>query len=373
MKSRIKADIEPSILSWARKRYSTTYEIVSLKTNIREEQIRNFEEGSDKPSFAQLRRIAIFFKLSITVFFLPYPPGSEKRVTASLRRLSGMSIDGFSLELTRSIIDSIEKREFFIEINDFNQISNWPFEEETKYSPIIARELLGIDIETQRAWKDTRIAFNNIRSLLESINILVFQISGIDISEFRACAITEFPCPVIIVNRSDSYAGRTFSLIHELFHLINKQYDVEISNEKRIIPPEYIDIEQEANQFASFFLLPENVFNLELSKRWRSNPDQFIDSVSKQYSISKEFVARRLLDKQYIDKSKYYKVRDEGISNTKKKSGFVPPNIDSLSKNGKLFSSAIFHEITNGNLSRSKACNYLDVKEKWLDTILRAL
>ncbi|MBF9018615.1 MULTISPECIES: XRE family transcriptional regulator [unclassified Oceanispirochaeta] len=373
MDNRIKAEIEPSILIWARERYSTTHEIVAQKTNISEENIINFEEGDAQPSFAQLRKIANFFRLSISAFFLPYPPGREAHVTASLRRLSGMSTDSFSIELTREIIDAIEKRDFYLSVTEPNDIIDWPFTEEKTYNAVEVRDILGFDIGTQRSWRDSRIAFNTLRYYFESLGILVFQVSKIAIDEFRACAISEYPIPIIIINRSDSYNGRSFSMVHELYHLINQQYDIEINPTAKIIPPELISIEQDANSFASDFLIPSDVFLSEITRFWRDDPDQFIYSISRKYSVSKEFIARRLLDEKIIDENYYYLVRDEGIKRSKRKGGFVPPNVDCLSKNGKIYSSAVFEELLSGRLSRVQASSYLDVKEKWFDRIQGSL
>lgn len=82
------------------------------------------------------------------------------------------------------------------------------------------REYLGVTYDQQRSWQDARKAYNAWRNLIETVGVLVFQASRIAIGEMRGFAIAEEELPVIAVNSKDYPSGRTFSLLHELCHLV---------------------------------------------------------------------------------------------------------------------------------------------------------
>src|SRR5205085_2848112 len=72
------------------------------------------------------------------------------------------------------------------------------------------RNLLGLNWGEQREWKESRLAFNAIKEKIESLDVLVFQFSRIEVEEFRGFSIYSRAMPVIGLNRKDSYSARTF-------------------------------------------------------------------------------------------------------------------------------------------------------------------
>jgi Zn-dependent peptidase ImmA (M78 family) len=50
--------------------------------------------------------------------------------------------------------------------------------------------------------------------------VLVFQATRVDVKEMRGFSLVDVRLPVILLNGGDAHAGRTFSLLHELCHLI---------------------------------------------------------------------------------------------------------------------------------------------------------
>lgn len=96
----------------------------------------------------------------------------------------------------------------------------------------------------------------NIFTLIESKGIIIYEIDAIE--KFDGVSfVTDKGYPVIIINKNFSNDRKRFTLAHELGHLL-------MHNENNYPIPSYRDKEQEANNFASEFLMPENAMKNSL-------------------------------------------------------------------------------------------------------------
>lgn len=87
---------------------------------------------------------------------------------------------------------------------------------------------------------------------------------------------------IILGNKKKSAVYRNFDLAHELGHLL-LHYKMDMDS---LTKDEYKEIEKEANNFASFFLLPKKQFSKDFSTiSKKSNPDSYID-LKMKYMVS---------------------------------------------------------------------------------------
>lgn len=369
MEDKILAEVEPSLLIWARKRLKAPIEIVAEKTHISANSIERYESGDDSPSFEQLRRLAHFYRFNISVFFLPEPPFKLEEITTRFRRLSGDGLIEFSVLLKRELLSLLMKRESFIELKA-------SLGEETKYPTLLAtdtpekvREKIGFKLDEQLKWNDPRIAFNNLRTIFESAGILVYQVKGFKIAEMRACAFSDNNYPIIVLNRADSYNGRIFSLAHELYHIIKKDDDLFLENSIVFKNAKHELNEIEANKFAAEFLVPSD--KLSSCLRSFNFPDykRIIESLSKRFCVSKEVIARLLLERKDITSSIYDEYKFD-VKHIKVKEGRGPmPHIDSISLLGGPFARVVLSSLHSNVIDKGVACDLLNIKYKWLNGI----
>ncbi len=377
MEDRILAEIEPSILVWARERLSATLDIVALKTSISPRSLKLFEDGEKLPTFEQLRKLSQFYRTNISVFFLSEPPSKKDYIRTSLRRISGKSNLEFSIELKRELVNILLKRESLIELEtkELNR-SIKPVSFLSTDSAFIIRKKIGMNFDIQRHWRDPRVAFNRIRDLLENAGVLVFQVSGIGINEMRACVINEDIYPIIIINRADSYHGRIFSIAHELYHLVKKDDDIEFDKPLDLSLPEEDMNEVAANSFAAEFLIPNDILQSYIRNISEITNKQFyIDKMSKDFCVSKEVVSRTMLDRRLLTKDEYQIVRNEGIENAKlkKKPGMIMPYDNSISLYGKKYSRSVIETYQRHRIGKGIACDLLEIKYKWLSQLSNRL
>ena len=82
VRSSTKAEVEPAILTWARSNAGLSIEEAAHSLQTKPER---GEEGDERPSMAQLRRMAVAYKRLLSDFYLPVPPRDDP-ITHDFRR-----------------------------------------------------------------------------------------------------------------------------------------------------------------------------------------------------------------------------------------------------------------------------------------------
>ena len=120
MAKSVKALINPEVLKWVReKRIDVTYKFAAEKLGVKPDQLMAWENDADYPTFAQLKKIARFYKTHISIFYLPEPP-TDFQPLADFRVLpkSPKADEEQTYRLNANIIEAYERRERLIKIYD---------------------------------------------------------------------------------------------------------------------------------------------------------------------------------------------------------------------------------------------------------------
>ncbi|HMB52328.1 MAG TPA: ImmA/IrrE family metallo-endopeptidase, partial [Thermoanaerobaculia bacterium] len=183
------------------------------------------DEASDKrPTVKQLRKLANIYKRPLAVFYLSEPPKSFQAMH-DYRRLPGDWMQQESPDLRLEIRRARYRREvalaLYAALGDepprFDLATSLDTEAEETATSI--RRVLGITWDQQTSWRQPYPALHAWRGAAESVGILVFQMSGVEVEEARGFSIGEHPLPVIAVNAKDAPRARIFSMLHEIAHL----------------------------------------------------------------------------------------------------------------------------------------------------------
>jgi Zn-dependent peptidase ImmA (M78 family)/transcriptional regulator with XRE-family HTH domain len=310
MAERVKAHVNPGLITWARETAGfIMIAEAAAQLKIEEAQLAAWEEptSEEEPSIPQLRKLAALFKRPLAVFYMAEPP-RRFAVMRDLRRLPGIGLRHYSPALELEIRAANERRQLALELaadleQDIPQFGLTATEkEDPEHVGERIRAALGITVQLQANWKDTdgRTGFNAWRSRIEELGVLVFQATRIDTEEASGFAIAADTLPVIAVNRKDPPTRRTFSLVHELAHLmvhVSGVSDLE-ADAKR--PPEDQRIEVFCNQVAAAALIPKNVLLsesrvIEQGPRSTNWSDGVLSDLARQFNVSREALLRRLL------------------------------------------------------------------------------
>jgi len=224
-----------------------------------------------------------------------------------------------------------------------------------------------------------------LKNAIENRGIFVQEFSGVNIDLIRAFAIynKDFRMPIIGINANDRPPAKSFSLIHELVHILkntsslcNEMNNIYQKNKEEIF----------CNAVAGEVLVPENAIKVLLEKR-DFNLTSLIDikKIADKFSISREVISRRLLDldkisqddydiiiatiKREIDKHK----QEERIRRKEGRGTKIPkkPDKEAFDKSSVSLSKAIYIGYFGDIFTKRDISQILSIKSKYVDGYLQ--
>lgn len=379
---KVSALITPSVLIWSRKGAGLSIEQLAKKTKIKEEHLQEFEAGTRKPSVPQLRKIAKVFKRPIAIFFLPEPPKSFDAVK-DFRVMHGKNDTEYSTELLLEIRKAYERRFIALELFEALEVELPPkpslrfhVDDDPSRCAEKLRKWISLDLNAQFSWKNNYQALSEWRSHIEATGILVFQASGVEVSEMRGFSISKNPLPVVVVNIKDSPTARIFSMIHELSHILLHEGGVCDLHEDDNRSHNKVEIF--CNAVAGNALVPEaSLLNLDIVKGVQENEllsEIRINQLARRYLVSADVIVRRLFDLGRIS-LRGYKNAQKGISerfllhSAKTSGGFATPDQRAVAQVGKTYARLVMNSYDEQRISSSAVSDYLGVRLKHLESI----
>ncbi|HML68927.1 MAG TPA: XRE family transcriptional regulator [Clostridia bacterium] len=368
-----KAIITPSVIQWARNLDSIPVKESARSANVTEEQILAWESGADLPTIRQAKLLANKYRVPYVYFFLPDIPKKIKRVDfvdfrTFHNKFEQTTLSRNMLWLLRDIYD---RREVMLDMYEKQNRKPNVFSPNinARNATIIAKEIrsfLGIDYEKQRLFRKPEVAYNYYVSALEMKDVLVFQTKKIDRNEMRGLSVYYSMFPIIVLNRTDEPAARLFSLIHELAHLFLRTSGL-CNDFESDVYEDRNKIELFCNQVAAMALVPLDIIKShpiyqEIAKV--GYQDTFIQSIARDFAVSREVILGRLLACDKISRDFYFRTlerfTEEYLDYKKnKKDGFVPPAIDNGSQVGKLYARTVLTSLGRDIISPIDASHYL--------------
>lgn len=304
----MKIKVNNDILVWARQELNITQEEVADRMGRNIEDIVNWEEGKDYPTYAQLEKLAYtIYKRPLAVFFFPNIPNIPKN-NGKFRTLDNEIFD----EIPTRIIELMNQARVMqlnlqeLDSNSRIRITELELDihEQNFYEKL--RDVLGVDLELQKKAKNMSDAFEMWRSAFYECGVYVFKEAFKD-NSFSGFCLYDIKYPVIYINNSMSYSRQIFTLFHELCHILIKTSGIDKANDDYISRLELDNrkLEMICNMFAGKFLVPTNdllklIDNVEINEK-------NIEKISKKYSVSRDVILRKLLDMEKISKEAYEK------------------------------------------------------------------
>lgn len=204
------------------------------------------------------------------------------------------------------------------------------------------------------------------------------------LEEVRGFALADRPLPVIVVNGQDRPNGRTFTLVHELGHVLPGE--TATANELELetwLPDAARPIEVFCNRFAAAALIPrdallaEPVFAAKPGKpaAWS---DEEIGALAIPYAVSREALLLRSVDLEQADQAFYqskraqYQQQYAAEGKPANEGGFAPYRHQVLKHLGRGFARLILQGYYQKRLSLSAVAGYLGVQVKHVPDLERA-
>jgi len=305
--------VNPERVRWCCADQGITPDVLAAQVGIAPITLQHLMQGQDSLTFNQLRKIAQHFNRGVLFFLEPGPVDETALHTQQFRTLANQKP-----ELTpklKALIERVEKqREIYLGL-----LEELDDPERPRFSP---PNFQGQDIRSMalivREWLrlGDRNSFDTYREAVEARGILVFRSNGYNgkwqipkESSILGFSLYAAEWPVIVVRKSYSDAQQTFTLMHELGHLLIHRIS-SIDDERDFQSRD--GQEREANAFAGQLLVPDSFLDsIDDTQRPEdvSDFDVWLQEPRRAWGVSSEVILRRLLDANRLSQSLYNSYR----------------------------------------------------------------
>ena len=269
MPTGIDAGINPEILVWARETSGLSRDEAARKLGFQnsskssaDQKLEALETGNKEPTRPQLLKMARQYRRPLLTFYLSNPPVKGDR-GADFRSLSSDSSPRDDA-LLDALVRDIQARQSMVRavLEDDEEAEPMAFVGSRSISDGQAsvlealQELLDVELATYRKQRTAREAFDLLRGSAEGAGVFVIlqgnlgsYHTAIETETFRGFSIADGLAPFVVINPHDARPALSFTLLHELVHLLLGQTGISASRAEN-------DTEQFCDAVAGEFLLP---------------------------------------------------------------------------------------------------------------------
>ncbi len=303
--------ITPKVLKQCREQLGLSPDEVEKKLQIK--TLKSIESGKKDPTIKQIYKLSEKYLVPPWVFTRETLPEKYnfKKANPSFRKFSNSSFD-FNFEL-RSLIQRVENlRELILDLREDMQdpISSFsPPEGNTRDTSIISQSI--------RTWlnpEDICLDFDSWRKKLEDNDVFIFVTSiykgwsHVKSDSLRGFSLYHEKLPIIIINASDTYRAKSFTLFHELGHLLQKK-----TKPCSITSNDSSQEEKWCDELSGKILMPdskiEKYSNIQ-NKLNSENKLKEINKAAKEFKVSSYAFLVRVRKLNYISQKEYKNIED---------------------------------------------------------------
>lgn len=306
--------INPDRIAWCCADHGITPEQLADECGIAAASIGRVMERQGGLTFNQLRGIAEYFGRGVLFFLEEDPVDAEQVHTPQFRTLANQKPE-LSAKL-KTFIERVERqREIYLALREDLDDADYPrFDppiidpRDTRSAAAVAREWLGLGEAN---------SFDSYREAVEARGILVFRSNGYNgkwqiakENPILGFSLYDPVCPVIVVKKLDWEPRQSFTLMHELGHLLlHKASSIDDDRDFQ----SHQGTEREANSFAGLLLVPE-VLLATISDAARPDEvslyDSWLERQRRAWGVSGETILLRLMDAGRLHREQYEAYRN---------------------------------------------------------------
>lgn len=316
------AAVNPEVLIWARETAGLDLETAARKIGLNaargvagSDRLSALERGDGTPTTAQLRRMAQHYHRPLLTFYMPKVPAPAE-LGQDFRTLPDRGDP--SNVLLATLLRDLKARQALVrdvleDDEDAAEVALVRSEARTRDAGRLSKALvaaIGFDRAEFRARGSAEEAFAYLRALVEAKGVFVLLAgdcghwsTAIEVGVFRGFAIADVLAPFIVVNDQDAKAAWSFTLLHELAHLLLGEGGVSGGAPQA-------GIEQLCNDTAAFTLLsPTEIADLPLAGDARDVAQ--IDAMADRARVSRSMIAYQLFRVGRLTQARWEELRDQ--------------------------------------------------------------
>ena len=305
--------INPDRISWCCAERRVGIDELSAEVRIPYATLDRVMSAESGLTFTQLQKIAGYFGRGV-LFFLESGPVNEDLVHSTNFRTLSNQKPSLSAKM-KAIIERAEKqkdvylqllKELNLESTQSYRPPNVTGQDPTEAAAIV-REWVGVDDENN---------FESYRNAIEARGLLVFRSNGYNgkwqiprESPILGFSLYDTACPLIFVRKQNSESRQTFTLAHELGHLLLHRTS-SIDDEADVSSND--GVERDANRFAGNFLVPGRFLEqIGIDERPReiAEFDDWLRDYRRAWGVSTDVILLRLIGAGRLDAAAYRNYR----------------------------------------------------------------
>ena len=301
-------EVNPEVLTWARETAGLTREDAVAKLGFKDvrrrtavERLDGYESGQDKPSRSVLLSMSNQYRRPLLTFYLPKPPtkgdrGADFRSASSDRSAKDDAVlDALirDVRARQSLVRAMMKEED--EAMPLPFVGSHDLSDRRVAVVKSLRSILGVRPDNFHAQPGADAAFVLLRTATEEAGIFVVlkgnlgtHHTEIDTEVFRGFSIADKITPFVVINEYDARSAWSFTLLHELVHLVLGQTGISGARSDNVT-------ERFCDDVAGKFLLRNNdVRELALGRASDMHHlDERISEFANRRNLSRTMVAYR--------------------------------------------------------------------------------
>lgn len=354
--------INGNALSWARRHVGLDIHSVADRLQIRPERVDLWERNLEPPSLARLRQVADLYGQTVAFFMRPTLPAADD--SARPPDFRGQGARSPSLALMREMDRALQRRNVFLDVGapfDF-ALDDFAFDDAEEAGERLRERLA---VPDNFGSTDSAKALKQWITLVENLGVLVFQMSRVEPGECQGLSLFYSPMPIVILNGADEANVRSFTLFHELGHLLHRSgalCELESDNE----------VERECNAFAASFLLPKEPFLRMMGQS--KEPLSLLGAAAQHFGVSWSAVAvrlrtLRLITQDQLDSQLHIagRVAAENLERRREKAraskGGPPHHVLKLRNLGPRYVESVLDAFHENRISATDASYFLESKQ----------
>ena len=285
--------VNPEILVWARETAGLTLGEAARKLSFQDsgkssaaQKLELLESGHKEPTRTQLAKMSEQYRRPLLTFYLSKPPEKGDR-GADFRSLTGDTSPREDA-LLDALVRDIRARQSMVRalLEDDEDFSPLDFVGSLKMEDgrvkvlDTLRWLLGVDIARYRSQHTAKDAFDLIRGEAERVGVFVIlqgnlgsHHTNLDVETFRGFSIADQIASFVVINPHDARPALTFTLLHELVHILLGQTGISASQSEN-------SVEQFCDTVAAQYLLSPTELTT-LSPSTITDLDEMSERISK--------------------------------------------------------------------------------------------
>ena len=318
-------EVKPEILVWARETAGLRPEDAVKKLDIRDargtaalDRLYALETGEAAPTRPMLVKMSKQYRRPLLTFYLSEPPRSGNR-GADFRTLPAGYSESQAAQVDALVRDLYTRQSMVRAVlEDEDEAEVVTFVGSGKVSdgqPAVLKalhDLFDLDLEAYYDQPTVETAFKLLRDRAGTRGVFVLlkgdlgsYHTAMDADVFRGFALADRVAPFIVINDRDSRAAWSFTLLHEMVHLILGQTGIDGAKVGT-------EVERFCNDVAGKFLLPEaELHSLEVPRSaGLAEKDRLISDFAQERNLSRTMVAYNAYRQSLIGRDDFEALSD---------------------------------------------------------------